>query len=320
MGDRVNREQAIRRSGERLRMEIVKKLELSPAEFDRMELHAFLNILHILLGELYLLRVDLKRPQALLQTFRLTETILGEVKDGRLDEEQALRLASVGFFFAREIREAFAAQPNPIDSEMLETADNIRSIVDVLTVRLQEHFERRRVGLNWVAHPIRQLTDRFMRFFAAVEKNSRGRYQILFNVAACGSHDYLINLTIEGANGRDYLLMPPVVQDVFRDLIANARKYTQPGGEINAGLLQDEKELRVVVEDNGCGIPADEVEKVVEFGYRGRAVRDKLTHGDGFGLTKAYVMTRRLGGRMWIESEPGRGTRVILRVPVPPAP
>ena len=301
-------------------MEIVKELELSPKEFDQMELHAFLNILQILLGELYLLRLDLKQPEALSQTYGLTEAILDEVRDGNLDEGQALRLASVGFFFAREIREAFASRSDPPDGEMLETAENIRSIVDVLTVRLQEHFERQRVGLNWIAHPIGQLTDRFKRFFAAVEKNSRGRYHILFNVAARGSHDYLINFKIEGPNGSDSLLMPPVVQDVFRDLIANARKYTPPGGSINAGLLQDGKELGVVVEDNGCGIPVDEVEKVVEFGYRGRAVREKLTHGGGFGLTKAYVTTRRLGGRMWIESEPGRGTRVTIRVPVPPAP
>jgi signal transduction histidine kinase len=45
--------------------------------------------------------------------------------------------------------------------------------------------------------------------------------------------------------------MPAVFQDVVRDLIANARKYTPPGGKIIAGLYQDDEELRFVVADTG---------------------------------------------------------------------
>jgi signal transduction histidine kinase len=111
--------------------------------------------------------------------------------------------------------------------------------------------------------------------------------------------------------------MPPVLQDVMRDLIANARKYTEPGGEITAGLVDNGKELRFVVADTGRGIPSDEVRQVVEFGKRGSNVDDKETMGGGFGLTKAYLVTRQFGGRIWITSRPGAGTRIAISIPRP---
>jgi signal transduction histidine kinase len=101
----------------------------------------------------------------------------------------------------------------------------------------------------------------------------------------------------------------------MRDLIANARKYTEPGGRISAGLWDDGNVLRLVVEDTGKGIPEDEMEEVVNFGYRGSNISDKETQGGGFGLTKAYINTRRFGGRMWIRSGNNSGTRITIEVP-----
>ena len=104
---------------------------------------------------------------------------------------------------------------------------------------------------------------------------------------------------------------------MFRDLIANARKYTPPGGIINAGLRDDGKQITLVVEDNGMGIPTDEIEKVVDFGYRATNARDRRTCGDGFGMTKAYATVRRFNGRFWIKSSVGAGTKITIRIPRP---
>ena len=46
-------------------------------------------------------------------------------------------------------------------------------------------------------------------------------------------------------------------------------------------------------------------------------MEDKATMGGGFGLTKAYLVTRQFGGRMWIASRPGAGTRITLSIPRP---
>ena len=84
----------------------------------------------------------------------------------------------------------------------------------------------------------------------------------------------------------DSLLMPAVFQDVMRDLIANARKYTAPGGHITAALYEDAEALRFVVEDSGRGIPEGELERVVRFGQRASNVGEVRTMGGGFGLTR----------------------------------
>lgn len=301
-------------------MEITKELNLTDKQRAQMELHSFLNVLNILMGELELVRVDLDQMDALPQTRDLAEGVLEAVKAATLTKDLALRLASIGFYFSREVDEALKLCPDAEDdNEVKESIANVNSIINVLSVRLQEYFERQETGLNWIPHPVAKLTDNFRKFFAAVEKNSRGRYHIVFNVAARDTTDYLVNFDIAGPDGSETLLMPPVMQDVFRDLIANARKYTLLGGEINAGLLQNDRELRLVVEDNGCGIPEAEIESVVDFGYRATTTEGKKTQGGGFGLTKAYANTRQLGGRMWIESEESRGTRIFIRVPLPNA-
>jgi signal transduction histidine kinase len=78
--------------------------------------------------------------------------------------------------------------------------------------------------------------------------------------------------------------------------------------------------MRLVVEDSGLGIPADEISKVVEFGYRASNSKSPSTRGGGFGLSKAYYLTKIFGGKMFIDSPvPGRnnGTKISIRLPLP---
>ncbi|MFP4214259.1 MAG: sensor histidine kinase [Desulfohalobiaceae bacterium] len=152
--------------------------------------------------------------------------------------------------------------------------------------------------------------------FSAIEKNSKGKYRFLYNLAAQDNSAYFLHLKFESVD-QEVIRMPPVFQDVMRDLIANARKYTAPGGKVLAGLLDDGQSLRFTVEDTGRGIPEKELEKVVDFGYRGSNVEDKPTMGGGFGVTKAYWVTKKFRGRMWIDSGEGRGTRIDIHIPRP---
>jgi signal transduction histidine kinase len=102
--------------------------------------------------------------------------------------------------------------------------------------------------------------------------------------------------------------MPAVFQDVIRDLLANARKYTDPGKSIQSGLHESNSTLRFIVRDTGIGIPEKEIEDIITFGRRGSNAKERPTRGGGFGLTKAYYVTKKFNGRMWIES-PLRGNR-----------
>lgn len=105
------------------------------------------------------------------------------------------------------------------------------------------------------------------------------------------------------------------MREILRDLIANARKYTAPGGQIRVGLHSGPAGIRCMVEDTGRGIPAAEFATVVQFGCRGSNVADVRSHGAGCGLTKAFLVTHQFGGRFWIASELGRGTRIRFWIP-----
>ena len=296
---------------------ITTPLQITEQQLAQLDLHSFLNILNILMGDLQLLTIDLKNPVALAETTHLGKELLELVRAGRLNEEASAKAASLHAAFLKEWSDVLRLTPEAANAKPdRETAANLDSILKVMTVRLKEYQERVRTGVLWKPHSIQLLTDNFVNFLAALEKNSKGRYHIIFNIASQDPADYLVNFRIESVDG-DMINMPPVLQDVFRDLIANARKYTPPGGCITAGLHDNGKELRMAVEDTGCGIPPEEVERVVEFGYRATNVREKVTKGGGFGLTKAYYLTTKLGGTMWISSTLGKGTRVTVHIPRP---
>ncbi|MFC1620246.1 sensor histidine kinase, partial [Candidatus Neomarinimicrobiota bacterium] len=213
------------------------------------------------------------------------------------------------------VRAAIKERPDLHDSEqLLQHTSNIESIFAVLDVRVREILARAQQPDLWVNHNISDLTGNFINLFTAVEQNAGGRYHIVYNIASKHTLDYFVNFGITSVDG-DTICMPSILQDVMRDLILNARKYTDLGGSIIAGLDDDGEWLSFVVEDTGKGIPADQLGHVVEYGARARNVQDQETKGGGFGLTKAWFVTQQFGGRMWIDSEENEGTTITLQIP-----
>ncbi len=107
------------------------------------------------------------------------------------------------------------------------------------------------------------------------------------------------------------------IKQVFSNLIDNAIKYTPPGGSISiAGeLLCGAGLLRFVVQDSGVGIDAkDQVRLFAKFGrVMDAAVRKH--QGSGLGLSIVKTIVEHYGGRIWVESQKGRGSRFIFTLP-----
>lgn len=98
---------------------------------------------------------------------------------------------------------------------------------------------------------------------------------------------------------------------VIEQILSNALKYTRTDGTIRIYLKEEEGKECLAIEDNGIGIQAEDLPRVFEkgfTGYNGRA--DKKSTGIGLYLCKK--ITDRLGHKIWIESEVGKGTRVCL--------
>jgi signal transduction histidine kinase len=292
---------------------------LQPKEQSLLQMHSLLNIFNVLRGELSLIGLQTCGNDTLLQAGLSTcDHMIADLADPATGlataraTEQHIRtiLAEIDRVLAAHP----AARPNP---EIVESLSNLESVFSILRVRARELLARARLEDRWVEFSVATVRRDFEGVFAAFERNSHGRFRIIYNAAVQQSQDYYVDFKVESISG-DRLWMPPVFKDVMRDLVANARKYTAPGGHITCALHESVEELRLLVEDTGRGIPAAEIPTVVQFGRRASNVGDVRTMGGGFGLTKAVFVTKQFGGRLWIASLVGQGTRIRITLPRPP--
>ncbi len=105
------------------------------------------------------------------------------------------------------------------------------------------------------------------------------------------------------------------LQEVLQNLLDNAVQYTPPGGRINLRAWRDTREVVMAVEDTGIGIPLAEQERIFERFYRVDAARSLDAGGTGLGLSIARHIIDAHGGRIWVESEVGRGSRFFVAIP-----
>ena len=299
-------------------IEITEIPPLKPDEQSLLAMHSLLNVFNVLRGELALIGLALAGDDALLvRSLASCDESTASLHDPAASLAAAGEVDAHAAAIFTEIDAALAARPERReDAEIAESLANLHSVFAILRVRARELLARARQPDRWEEFSIAELRQNFLAVFAAIEKNSRGRFHIAYNAAVQQPRDYYVDFKLESSTG-DRLRMPAVFQDVLRDLIANARKYTAPGGHITAALYEDPAVLRLVVEDTGRGIPADELAAVVHFGRRASNVGDVRTMGGGFGLTKAFLATKQFGGRFWLSSEVGVGTRVRIQVPRP---
>ncbi|SEP74407.1 His Kinase A (phospho-acceptor) domain-containing protein [Ectothiorhodospira magna] len=112
------------------------------------------------------------------------------------------------------------------------------------------------------------------------------------------------------------------LMQVLINLLSNAVKFTPPDtGQVVLRLTpMADGGVQVAVEDNGPGIPAEALPTLFEkFCQVGDALTDK-PEGTGLGLAICKNIVQRLGGRIWVETEPGQGSRFMFTLPVPRSP
>ncbi|MFN3652880.1 MAG: ATP-binding protein [Armatimonadota bacterium] len=105
------------------------------------------------------------------------------------------------------------------------------------------------------------------------------------------------------------------IAQVFTNLVGNALKFTENDGRIDVRLFRDNGKVVCTVRDTGCGIPADEVDRVFDRFYQVEKVVTRKTGGTGLGLAIVKNIIEAHGGSIWIESEVGKGTAVSFTLP-----
>jgi signal transduction histidine kinase len=108
---------------------------------------------------------------------------------------------------------------------------------------------------------------------------------------------------------------PRRLDQVLMNLLGNALKFTPPGGRIGVTVGRDGDAVQVSVSDSGPGIPPDEMSLLFEKYSQTSAARSARGPGSGLGLVICRYLVEAHGGRIWAESEPGRGSRFVFRLP-----
>ncbi|MEN9662133.1 MAG: hypothetical protein RL324_1082 [Verrucomicrobiota bacterium] len=108
---------------------------------------------------------------------------------------------------------------------------------------------------------------------------------------------------------------PLKITQVFENLIDNALKYTPRGAVIEVSAKLENAGVEVCVRDNGPGIPAEDLSRIFERFYRVDKGRSREKGGTGLGLSIVKHIIQLHGGRVWAESELGKGAAFFFSLP-----
>jgi len=147
----------------------------------------------------------------------------------------------------------------------------------------------------------------------SIERSVRDVYAAIALEARKRSH--VLNLELEWR-------MPRIkgdrarIEQVLMNVITNALKYTPDGGTIDVFSGSAGSEVWIRIEDTGIGIPEEDLARVFDRFYRVDKARSRESGGTGLGLSIAKEIISKHGGDIKIESAPGKGTSVVITLPI----
>ena len=109
---------------------------------------------------------------------------------------------------------------------------------------------------------------------------------------------------------------PDRIEQVLVNLLDNAIKYSHPGGTVKVSVHGEPGQpVRVRVQDEGVGIPAEDLVRIGQRFYRADKARSRAEGGSGLGLAIAQALVQAHGGQLWLESQEGQGTIATFTLP-----
>ena len=186
--------------------------------------------------------------------------------------------------------------------------------------------EERRTFLGYIATEAQRLTG-IVDALLSVARLESGDLQVQFAPTDLREvvSDVVENAERELANGRRFVLEIPEepldasadrdkVRQVLANLIDNAIKFSPQGGTVTVAARRTHDAVQVRVVDEGSGVPQSEQERIFRKFYR--AEKTPVPGGTGLGLFIARGLASAMGGRVWVDSDLGRGGCFVFELPV----
>jgi len=105
------------------------------------------------------------------------------------------------------------------------------------------------------------------------------------------------------------------IEETITNLLLNSIKYTPAKGTVQVNVKDNDETILVEIADTGIGIPEDEFDKVFDEFFRASNARKVERDGTGLGLSIAKQTVERHGGKIWVDSQEGIGTKISFTLP-----
>jgi signal transduction histidine kinase len=192
-----------------------------------------------------------------------------------------------------------AGSLNEKQSELVERADYraykaiafLSTLLKLTQMRLTGEIEKEQFSLKECIYDA----------FAAVEGKAE---------AKAISMDYEISVNKDTVFGS-----PLVIEEMIRNLLFNAVKYTPENGSVKLLVTEDDDFFSIEITDTGIGIPLEEQDKVFDEFFRASNARKIERDGTGLGLSISKEVVQRHGGSIWVTSDEGKGSTFSFTLP-----
>jgi len=217
-----------------------------------------------------------------------------------------------------------------ISHDLRSPFNSILGFLDLLQNEYDEFTEQERKqylgAVNTTAHNAYELLDNLLAWsyshadnisFSPVNLNLRSGIDSCMQLFQANAESKEISLKNQVSQSISVSADRYMFNTIIRNLINNALKYTEKGGEVTIHTgVADDSMIRVIVSDTGIGIPPEKVSGL--FGdIRNQSTRGTQNEkGTGLGLSICKEFVEEHGGKIWVESTPGEGSDFILTLPL----
>lgn len=134
---------------------------------------------------------------------------------------------------------------------------------------------------------------------------------------SCNKRAEAKNMTLQIDQASDLVVRsnPTLLEQAIANLVDNAIKYSEPESIVRVEASKAAGEMIIKVEDHGCGIPKEHLDRIFERFYRVDKARSRKVGGTGLGLAIVRHIVSAHNGKISVESSPGRGSTFYIHLP-----